>query len=154
MVGGSRKASTSRRPRSRMPSGSYSPLSVSPSSSVESLLTAQARPRPLKVVIIGPASVGKTTLRQRYFTRRFQRNYKATIGTDFEAKVVECKGTDWGTVANSQKEAPKTAKGKAKATDLVGGIPEDKEAGPSRKILLTVWDVSPYPVELPRSTSD
>lgn len=67
---------------------------------------------------------------------------------------MECKGTDWGTVANSQKEAPKTAKGKAKATDLVGGIPEDKEAGPSRKILLTVWDVSPYPVELPRSTSD
>ncbi|PWN22335.1 P-loop containing nucleoside triphosphate hydrolase protein [Microstroma glucosiphilum] len=142
MVDGSRKASTSRRPRSRLPSRSYSPLSVSPSSSVESLLTAQARPRPLKVVIIGPASVGKTTLRQRYFTRRFQRNYKATIGTDFEAKVVECKGTDWGTAADAQKSGLRTAKGKAKATDFVGGIAEDEEIGPSRKILLTVWDTA------------
>ncbi|PWN27769.1 hypothetical protein BDZ90DRAFT_211082, partial [Jaminaea rosea] len=40
-----------------------------------------------KVVLIGPGSVGKTSLRQAYFTNRFQHNYKATIGADFEAKV-------------------------------------------------------------------
>lgn len=69
---------------------SRTPLSISPSSSTESLLAKQqSRPRPLKIVIIGPESVGKTSLRQTYFTNRFQHNYKATIGADFEAKVVE-----------------------------------------------------------------
>lgn len=98
--------------RDRRPSSSRTPLSVSPSSSAESLLARQqARPRPLKVVIIGPESVGKTTLRGTYFTNRFQRNYKATIGADFEAKVVEYKGRDAGSEAN-------------------------------RKVLLSVWDTA------------
>ncbi|CAO1614508.1 unnamed protein product [Sympodiomycopsis kandeliae] len=75
------------------PGSSRTPLSVSPSSSTESVLARtqqrDVRPRPLKVVIIGPEAVGKTSLRQTYFTKRFQHNYKATIGADFEAKVVQ-----------------------------------------------------------------
>lgn len=46
-----------------------------------------------KVVIIGDAGVGKTSLRQRYLAGAFHQGYRATIGCDFISKPVEVDGT-------------------------------------------------------------
>jgi len=40
----------------------------------------------LKVVILGDASVGKTSLMYRYVNQKFDTSYKATIGADFLTK--------------------------------------------------------------------
>jgi len=40
----------------------------------------------LKVVILGDASVGKTSLMYRYVNQKFDASYKATIGADFLTK--------------------------------------------------------------------
>lgn len=42
----------------------------------------------LKVVIVGDAGVGKTSLLEQYVHRRFASNYKATIGADFYSKTI------------------------------------------------------------------
>ncbi|SCZ89455.1 BZ3500_MvSof-1268-A1-R1_Chr1-1g01191 [Microbotryum saponariae] len=42
-----------------------------------------------KVVLIGDAGVGKTSLRQRWLSEAFTLGYRATIGVDFISKVVE-----------------------------------------------------------------
>lgn len=42
----------------------------------------------LKVVIVGDAGVGKTSLLEQYVHRRFAANYKATIGADFYTKTI------------------------------------------------------------------
>ncbi|CAO1637969.1 unnamed protein product [Parajaminaea phylloscopi] len=131
------------RGRSRQTSGSThdaataaSARSVSPSSSAASLGRHQRQPsapRPLKVVVIGPASVGKTTLRQAYFTGRFQHNYRATIGADFEAKVVQ---------HTPRAERP-NALGKGKAMAPARADEWDGQAqSTERKVLLTVWDTA------------
>ncbi|KAG8951633.1 hypothetical protein FRC04_005921 [Tulasnella sp. 424] len=42
----------------------------------------------IKVVIVGPAGVGKTSLRHQYISGRFAVGYRATIGTDFITKTL------------------------------------------------------------------
>jgi GTPase SAR1 family protein len=42
----------------------------------------------LKVVIVGDAGVGKTSLLKRYVNAEFKIDYKPTIGADFCKKVV------------------------------------------------------------------
>lgn len=42
-----------------------------------------------KLVLIGPASVGKTSLLHRFVNNKFSHNYNLTIGVDFLAKDVE-----------------------------------------------------------------
>ncbi|KAI0935482.1 hypothetical protein AcV5_003898 [Taiwanofungus camphoratus] len=42
--------------------------------------------RTVKVVVIGPSSVGKTSLRNQYISGRFTTGYRATIGADFITK--------------------------------------------------------------------
>ncbi|MHA1491400.1 MAG: Rab family GTPase [Promethearchaeota archaeon] len=44
-----------------------------------------------KVIIIGPAAVGKTSLLHRFIEDRFSLKYKLTIGVDFLTKIVEYK---------------------------------------------------------------
>lgn len=44
----------------------------------------------LKILILGDAKVGKTTLRRRYLGEGFDGQYMTTLGMDFA--VVECKG--------------------------------------------------------------
>uniref|UniRef100_A0A674IIT9 Uncharacterized protein n=1 Tax=Terrapene triunguis TaxID=2587831 RepID=A0A674IIT9_9SAUR len=42
-----------------------------------------------KVLIIGDATVGKTSLVQRYANDSFNKHYKSTVGVDFALKVVQ-----------------------------------------------------------------
>ena len=44
-----------------------------------------------KVIVIGPAAVGKTSLIRRYFENQFSSNYKSTIVVDFLAKTIQLK---------------------------------------------------------------
>jgi len=46
----------------------------------------------VKVVIAGDAAVGKTSLIRRYCTGMFQESRVATIGVDFQIKIVELDG--------------------------------------------------------------
>lgn len=41
-----------------------------------------------KIVVIGDAAVGKTSLRNRYIAGSFSSSYRATIGVDFVSKTV------------------------------------------------------------------
>ncbi|MBY8991352.1 MAG: GTP-binding protein [Candidatus Lokiarchaeota archaeon] len=45
-----------------------------------------------KLIVIGPAAVGKTSLIRRFVENRFSFNYKSTIGVDFLAKTMRLKG--------------------------------------------------------------
>ncbi|TNY22562.1 small rab GTPase Rab7a [Rhodotorula diobovata] len=51
-------------------------------------------PVPLKAVLIGAASTGKTALRNRFVAGTFSEAYRATIGCDFRQKVVRVEGDD------------------------------------------------------------
>ncbi|MFX0043100.1 MAG: Rab family GTPase [Candidatus Hodarchaeota archaeon] len=44
-----------------------------------------------KVIIIGPAAVGKTSIINRFVKEEFVLKYKLTIGTDFLSKTIEYK---------------------------------------------------------------
>lgn len=46
----------------------------------------------LKVIAVGDAAVGKTSIAGRYVTGSFQSSYKATIGTDIFRKLVTVEG--------------------------------------------------------------
>ena len=46
----------------------------------------------IKVIVIGDASVGKTSLIQMYQTGQFQSLYKNTIGADFFLKEIQLDG--------------------------------------------------------------
>jgi small GTP-binding protein len=41
-----------------------------------------------KVIVVGPAAVGKTSLIRRFVENQFSFNYKSTIGVDFLAKTI------------------------------------------------------------------
>ncbi|KPV73669.1 uncharacterized protein RHOBADRAFT_38270, partial [Rhodotorula graminis WP1] len=51
-------------------------------------------PIPLKAVLIGNASTGKTALRNRFVAGHFSDAYRATIGCDFRQKVVRVNDDD------------------------------------------------------------
>lgn len=46
----------------------------------------------LKVIAVGDAAVGKTSIVGRYVTGAFESSYKATIGTDIFRKIVHVEG--------------------------------------------------------------
>ena len=43
----------------------------------------------LKVIILGDSGVGKTSLMNQYVNKKFNAQYKATIGADFLTKEVD-----------------------------------------------------------------
>ena len=43
----------------------------------------------IKVILLGDASVGKTSLLNKYIKNEFSLNYKATIGADFLTKQIQ-----------------------------------------------------------------
>lgn len=43
----------------------------------------------LKILLVGPAAVGKTSLIQRFIKSKFQQDYKLTVGVDILTKEVE-----------------------------------------------------------------
>ncbi|CAN9515280.1 unnamed protein product [Ophioblennius macclurei] len=43
----------------------------------------------MKILIVGDATVGKTSFVQRYVNGQFSRTYKATVGVDFSVKVLQ-----------------------------------------------------------------
>ena len=46
----------------------------------------------IKVIAVGDAAVGKTSIAGRYVTGSFESSYKATIGTDIFSKIVKIDG--------------------------------------------------------------
>ena len=46
----------------------------------------------LKIVVAGDGNVGKTSLIRQYCEGRFEQSRVATIGVDFQTKMVEIKG--------------------------------------------------------------
>lgn len=46
----------------------------------------------LKIIVLGDAGVGKTSLMNQYFNKNFTNLYKATIGAEFMSKEVEVNG--------------------------------------------------------------
>jgi small GTP-binding protein len=44
-----------------------------------------------KVIVIGPAAVGKSSLIRRFVENKFSYNYRFTIGVDFYTKLIEYK---------------------------------------------------------------
>lgn len=42
----------------------------------------------LKVIILGDSGVGKTSIMNQYVNKKFNNQYKATIGADFQTKEV------------------------------------------------------------------
>mmetsp|Transcript_6872 Transcript_6872/g.10480 ORF Transcript_6872/g.10480 Transcript_6872/m.10480 type:complete len:251 (-) Transcript_6872:321-1073(-) len=51
-------------------------------------MSASARKIKLKIIVLGDAGVGKTSLLNRYSTQKFTGQYKATIGADFMSRDV------------------------------------------------------------------
>lgn len=50
---------------------------------------ATRKRRLLKVIILGDSGVGKTSLMNQYVTKKFTKEYKATIGADFLTKEID-----------------------------------------------------------------
>jgi small GTP-binding protein len=46
----------------------------------------------MKLIVVGDAAVGKTSIAGRYVTGAFKSSYKATIGTDIFHKIVNTRG--------------------------------------------------------------
>jgi len=46
-----------------------------------------------KVILLGDSGVGKTSLMERYVNKKFDAQYKATIGADFMTKEIEVNNT-------------------------------------------------------------
>jgi Ras-related protein Rab-7L1 len=42
----------------------------------------------IKIVVVGNANAGKTSIIKRYCYNEMTKNYKATIGTDFAVKTI------------------------------------------------------------------
>ena len=45
--------------------------------------------RSLKIILVGDSGVGKTSLMKQYVNKRFNKNYKATVGVDFFCKDIK-----------------------------------------------------------------
>jgi small GTP-binding protein len=49
----------------------------------------EKRSRTLKIILMGPAAVGKTSIRERYLGKGFRTTHHMTIGADFALKKVK-----------------------------------------------------------------
>ncbi|XP_063983335.1 ras-related protein Rab-36 [Diachasmimorpha longicaudata] len=54
--------------------------------------SASTAPRIAKVIVLGDVAVGKTSLVNRFCHKKFDNNYKATIGVDFEVERFDILG--------------------------------------------------------------
>ncbi|XP_011306338.1 ras-related protein Rab-34 [Fopius arisanus] len=54
--------------------------------------SASTAPRIAKVIVLGDVAVGKTSLVNRFCHKKFDNNYKATIGVDFEVERFDVLG--------------------------------------------------------------
>jgi len=61
---------------------------------------ATAKKHMLKLVILGDSGVGKTSLMNRYHSKKFSGQYKATIGADFLSKRVSITDPQTGCIRN------------------------------------------------------
>mmetsp|Transcript_8842 Transcript_8842/g.19836 ORF Transcript_8842/g.19836 Transcript_8842/m.19836 type:complete len:264 (+) Transcript_8842:147-938(+) len=59
-----------------------------------------AKKHMLKIVILGDSGVGKTSLMNRYHSKKFSGQYKATIGADFLSKQVSITDPQTGSIRN------------------------------------------------------
>lgn len=59
-----------------------------------------AKKHMLKLVILGDSGVGKTSLMNRYHSKKFSGQYKATIGADFLSKHVSITDPQTGSIRN------------------------------------------------------
>lgn len=59
------------------------------------MLYSKKKNNSLKIVIIGDAGVGKTSLLKRYVTGKFSTQYRVTLGADFLNKKKEIKGKEY-----------------------------------------------------------
>ena len=48
----------------------------------------------LKIIVLGAANVGKTSMMKRYITDRFIAERRPTVGADFMTKKLKVEGTD------------------------------------------------------------
>ena len=55
----------------------------------------------LKVIILGDSGVGKTSLMNQYVNKKFNTQYKATIGADFLTKEVWLTGPQFATAVHT-----------------------------------------------------
>uniref|UniRef100_A0A8D1LTB9 RAB29, member RAS oncogene family n=1 Tax=Sus scrofa TaxID=9823 RepID=A0A8D1LTB9_PIG len=53
------------------------------------VLPMSSRDHLFKVLVVGDAAVGKTSLVQRYSQDSFSKHYKSTVGVDFALKVLQ-----------------------------------------------------------------
>ncbi|KAG8883715.1 hypothetical protein FRB97_006026 [Tulasnella sp. 331] len=84
----------------------------------------------IKVVIVGPSGVGKTSLRHQYISGRFTTGYRATIGTDFITKTLS---------HYSQRHIQHTSEQNF-ATDATSPDPSTPPAPGS--VTLQIWDTA------------
>lgn len=68
---------------------------------------ASKQQRQLKLIIIGDAGIGKTSLLDKYVNNRFKNEYQATIGSDFLARKIHIDGKSidlqiWDTAGQEQ----------------------------------------------------
>ena len=47
-----------------------------------------------KIIMLGNSSVGKTSIVNRFIGDRFQSDYKATIGPDYQFKLLQMQGNE------------------------------------------------------------
>ena len=47
-----------------------------------------------KIIMLGNSSVGKTSIVNRFIGDRFQTDYKATIGPDYQFKLLQMQGNE------------------------------------------------------------
>ena len=47
-----------------------------------------------KIIMLGNSSVGKTSIVNRFIGDRFETDYKATVGPDFQFKVLQMQGNE------------------------------------------------------------
>ena len=62
---------------------------------VEPISKKSSRDRELlKIIVLGAANVGKTTMMKRYVTDKFIADRRPTVGADFMTKKLKVEGTD------------------------------------------------------------
>lgn len=114
--------------------------------------------RTLKVLIIGDGNAGKTSLRARYLTGKFQTAYRATIGADFVSRTVEVnvpvpgaehrrrKSKDDRVTGTSKQGGPSRATyGRATANEPDENSSDDEEyrhPSETMRITLSMWDTA------------
>lgn len=84
-----------------------------------------------KVLVVGDAAVGKTSLVQRYSQDSFSKHYKSTVGVDFALKVLQWSDSEmvrlqlWDIAGNVGN--PGSNKGRNYLTSQLSGVAEGED---------------------------